>query len=159
MTKLLVVRLKSTSGQKPKIKHTLKLLRLHRIYTASLVDDTPNIRGMLQVVKDVTTYGEITLETLVKLLRKRGRLQGNKRLTDENVEQYTGFKTIEELAKALYENKIKFKDLPALKPVFRLHPPRKGFKSLKRSYNEGGDRGYRAMGTERDMNFLVEKMI
>jgi len=38
--------------------------------------------------------------------------------------------------------------LPGIKPVFRLHPPSKGFKGkVKRSYTTGGVTGYRGENT------------
>jgi len=36
------------------------------------------------------------------------------------------------------------RDVPGLKPLFRLHPPRKGYEGIKRSFKEGGALGYRA---------------
>jgi len=46
--------------------------------------------------------------------------------------------------------------LPNMKPVFRLHPPSKGFKGkVKRSYASGGVAGYRA----ETINDLLRQMI
>jgi len=48
------------------------------------------------------------------------------------------------------------KDLPGVKPVFRLHPPRKGFKgSIKKSYRAGGEAGYRGEA----INDLIRRMV
>jgi large subunit ribosomal protein L30 len=46
------------------------------------------------------------------------------------------------------------KDVPELKPVLRMHPPRKGYKTTKRTYNQGGALGY--YGAE--INDLLIKM-
>ncbi|RLI23172.1 50S ribosomal protein L30, partial [Candidatus Bathyarchaeota archaeon] len=49
-----------------------------------------------------------------------------------------------------------YKDLPDIKPVFRLHPPRKGFKGkIKKSFKAGGASGYRGEA----INELLERMI
>ncbi|HNR25150.1 MAG TPA: 50S ribosomal protein L30, partial [Methanobacteriaceae archaeon] len=42
-----------------------------------------------------------------------------------------------------------------LKPVFRLHPPRKGYKDIKKAFNEGGTLGYRG----EDINHLLKRMV
>ena len=132
-----VIRLRGTVVVHRKIKETLKLLRLHRRYHCVVVPDTPCYRGMLQVGKECVAYGEIDAETLAMLLRHRGRLSGDRKLTDEYVREKTGYETIEEFAKAVVEGKASLKDLPDLKPVFRLHPPRKGLKNIKWHYPRG----------------------
>jgi large subunit ribosomal protein L30 len=98
---------------------------------------------MLQAAKDYITWGEIKPETLEHLLRKRGRLQGDKRLTDEIVKSQTEFSSITELAAAVCGGKAELEVIPQLKKVFRLHPPRKGYRSTKRPVGDFGDLGYR----------------
>ena len=137
-----VIRLRGTIDVRREIKETLKMLRLHRINHCVVVGDTPTYRGMLQRVKDYVAWGEIDAETLALLLRKRGRLSGNRRLTDEYVKETTGYGSIEEFAKAVIEGKAKLRDIPDLKPVFRLHPPRKGHRGIKAHYGYGGELGY-----------------
>ncbi|MCX8172579.1 MAG: 50S ribosomal protein L30 [Archaeoglobaceae archaeon] len=149
---LAVVRLRGTVDVHKKISKTLELLRLHRRYNCVVIPDTPSYRGMLQVVKDYVAFGEIDHETLALLLRNRGRLEGNLRLTDEYVREKTGYATIEDFAKAVVEQKAKLSDLPRLKPVFRLHPPRKGLKNIKWHYPRG-DLGY-----HRNIKDLIYRM-
>lgn len=84
---LAVVRLRGTIGVNRKIEDTLKMLRLHKKYHCVVIPDTPSYRGMLQVVKDYVAYGEIDAETLAMLLRNRGRLKGDRKLTDEYVKE------------------------------------------------------------------------
>jgi len=150
---LAVVRLRGSIGVNRKIEDTLKMLRLHKKYHCVVIPDTPSYRGMLQVVKDYVAYGEIDAETLSMLLRNRGRLKGDKRLTDEYVKEKTGYESIEEFAKAVVEGKASLKDLPDLKPVFRLHPPRGGLKSIKKPYGYGGD-----LGHHKEIKKLLYKM-
>ncbi|MCS7118938.1 MAG: 50S ribosomal protein L30 [Archaeoglobaceae archaeon] len=132
-----VVRLRGKIDVNRKIKDTLRLLRLHRRYHCVLIPDTPSYRGMLQVVKDYVAFGEIDSRTLSTLLKYRGKLEGNIPLTDEYLQQKTQFKSIDEFAKAVCEGKAKLSDIPGLKPVFRLHPPRKGLKNIKWHYPRG----------------------
>ncbi len=137
-----VIRLRGTIDVRREIKETLRMLRLHRINHCVIVGDSPSYRGMLQKVKDYVAWGEIDAETLALLLRKRGRLKGNIRLTDEYVKEKTGYKSIEDFAKAVIDGKANLEDIPDLKPVFRLHPPRKGHKGIKAHYGYGGELGY-----------------
>lgn len=138
---LAVVRLRGTIDIHAKIRETLRLLRLNRRYHCVVIPDTPSYRGMLQVVKDYVAFGEIDHETLTMLLRNRGRLEGDLPLTDEYVKERTGYSNIEEFAKAVIDGKAKLSDLSGLKPVFRLHSPRKGLKNIKWHYPRG-DLGY-----------------
>ncbi|ASJ14601.1 50S ribosomal protein L30 [Thermococcus radiotolerans] len=155
MAKLALIRLRSGIRAKGDVRDTLAMLRLHRINHLVLVDDNPSYKGMVQKVKDYITWGEIDAETLAELLRKRGRLIGNRPITDEYVKEKLGM-TIEEFAEKVVAGEMKLTDLPNIKPVFRLHPPRGGLKgSKKRSFKEGGALGYRG---ER-INDLIERML
>ena len=97
---------------------------------------------MLQKAKDYITWGEIDAETLAAIIAKRGRLPGNVKVTDEYVAENTDYSNIQELAEALINSDIKLADV-GIKPVFRLHPPRKGYEDIRLSVNEGGALGYR----------------
>ncbi|AFK23255.1 50S ribosomal protein L30 [Pyrococcus sp. ST04] len=155
MAKLAVIRIRGRVNVKRPVRDTLAMLRLHRVNHCVIVDDTPSYLGMLQKAKDYITWGEINAETLAKLIRKRGRLIGNKPVTDEYVKEKLGI-TIEEFAEKVVNGEMSLKDLPNLKPVFRLHPPRGGFRgSKKRSFKEGGALGYRG----EKINDLIERML
>jgi len=109
---------------------------------------------MLKKAHHFLTWGEISKETIALLLKKRGRLVGNKKLTDEYAKEI-GYKTLDELAEALHKTKVEFSKLPKMKPVFRLHPPSKGYKGkVKKSFTTGGVTGYRG----EDINNLIKKM-
>ncbi len=151
----LVIRIKGQSGRSPDEEHTLKLLRLHKKFHAVLVRATPSIRGMLKKLEYVVTYGEVDRDTLAMLLRKRGRVVGGGRLTEEYLAKL-GFSSYEELADALLSGKVSMKDLPGVKPVFRLTPPSGGFEgTIKKHYKEGGELGYRGPA----INELARRMI
>ncbi len=154
-----IIRIRGRVDVHPDVEHTLKLLRLHRKFHAVLYpDNLPGLKGMLQVAKDWITWGEIDRETLVELLRKRGRVPGGKRLTDEYVKEKLGLEGgIEELADKILSGEVMLHKLEdKIKPVFRLHPPKGGFDgSIKRPYKDGGELGYRGPA----INELLRKMI
>lgn len=150
-----VVRVRGTIKIKPDIKKTLQLLRLNKVNHCVLIEENKVYKGMLQMVKDYTTYGEVTADTIAKLVSLRGRLVGDKPVTDEYVHSSTSYKTIPDLAKAIADSSFSYKEVPEVKPVFRLHPPKKGYEGIKRSYTMGGALGYRG----KDMNKLIESML
>ena len=149
----LVIRIRGTTGVKQGIASTLEMLRLNRISHAVLVEENPSYEGMLQKGKDYITWGEVDLETLTELVEKRGRLVGGARLSEEYLSENTDYSTFEELANALLNGELKAQDID-MKPVFRLHPPRKGYKGIRHSVNEGGSLGYRG----EDINNLAKRM-
>ena len=65
-----------------------------------------------------------------------------KKVTDEYVAENSDYNNIAELAEALINSEVKLADV-GIKPVFRLHPPRKGYEDIRLSVNEGGSLGYR----------------
>jgi large subunit ribosomal protein L30 len=152
---LAVVRIRGTVNVRGDVKDTLAMLRLHKPNHAVLIPATPTYLGMLQKAKDYISWGEISEETLAKLLQYRGRLKGGKPLTQEYLKKL-GFKNFLSVAKALRSGKLPLKGLPDLKPVFRLHPPSGGFKKpVKRGFAEGGELGYRG----EKINELLERMM
>jgi large subunit ribosomal protein L30 len=149
-----IIRLKGGINTRPEIKDTLRMLRLNQINHAVVVEDTPNYRGMIKMVKDYVAYGQIEAPTLATILENRGRLVGGDRLTDEYVAKNSTYKTINEFAEAVAAGKAKLSDMPELNPVFRMHPPRKGHAGIKRTYQQGG-----ALGNYgEEISVLVEKM-
>lgn len=153
-----IIRLRGRAGTPYEVEYTLRLLRLTRKYHCVIYPASPSIEGMLKVVKDWVTWGEIEKQTLVELIKKRGKIKGNKSLSDEYVKQNLGLDSIEKLADAILKGKILYHKLEdkGIKPVFRLHPPRKGFKrSTKKPYKDGGELGYRGI----DINKLIMRMI
>ena len=150
-----VVRVRGTVNIKPDIRKTLELLRLTRTNHCVLVEENEIYKGMLQKVKDYTTWGELSKDTLNKLMKSKAKLIGEKELTDEYIKSSTSFGNIEKMSDAIIENKIKFKEIPEIKPLFRLNPPKKGFEGIKKSYKNGGALGYRG----KEINNLIERMI
>jgi len=152
---LVAVRIRGMSDISQEIKDTLSMLRLTRNCHATLLDDRPAYKGMLRKSKDYLTWGEVSHENIVHLLKKRGRLVGDKKLTDEYVKEL-GYKSLDDLAEAIFKVEVECISLPKVKPVFRLRPPKKGFKGkVKRSYAAGGELGYRGDA----INDLLKRMV
>ncbi len=154
--RIIVIRLRGSVKVRYSVSDTLKMLNLHRVHHAIIIDDRKSYMGMLQKVKDYVTWGTLDEETCNHLLKKRARLEGNESLTDNYIKKFTKFQTIEEFSKAFINFNAEIKDLPHLKPVFRLHPPRKGFKyTKKRPFGDFGELGFR----DEQIQELVEKML
>ena len=154
--KIAIVQIRGTIGVSKTVKDTLRMLNLSRKNSCSIIDSNPQFIGMLTKVKDVSTWGEINPETLKILLEKRGRLPGNMSLDEKYVKDKLNL-SLDQFAKELIDGKKKVKDLPGLKPFFRLQPPRGGFKrgGIKKPFSLGGVLGYR----KDRINALIQKMI
>jgi large subunit ribosomal protein L30 len=153
---LAIVRIKGTVKANKEIKDTLYLLRLRRNNYAVIMKDTKDIRGMIKKVEPWVAWGEIDKETLKELLLKRGRLEGNKRLTEDYIKQTLNM-DIDTLVEKLINNEIDLDLIPKIKKIFRLKPPSKGYprKGIKVPYSQGGAYGYYG----KDINILLKKMI
>ena len=86
------------------------------------------------------------------MLLRWGRTIGNKKV-DEKYFKEKGY-TLEKFVDDFFDKKVKLQDLD-VKPVFRLHPPRKGYEGIKRPYSLGGALGNRGD----DINELLNRMI
>lgn len=152
---LMIVRLRGGISTIPKIKETLRHLRLNKVMHAVVIPGNKHFRGMLQVVKDYVTWGEVDDKTLVEVIKKRGKLLGNKPVTDGHVKDVTDFKTVNDFVAAIIKGKARYSDLKDVKPLFRLSPPKGGLKSTKQHFTIGGDLGYRGDA----INDLVSRML
>ncbi len=150
-----VIRVRGSVNVNPDIKKTMQLLRLTRTNHCVLLEENVVYKGMLQMVKDYTTWGEINKETLTKLISSRGKLIGDKPLTAEYLKTATTYHSFEKLSEAILENKVQYKEIPEVKPLFRLNPPRKGHRTVKRSFVNKGSLGYR----KEHINTLIERML
>ncbi len=150
-----VIRVRGIPDVNNRIQATMDLLNLNRVNHAVVVPENDSIKGMLQKAKDYITWGEVDEETLAALIRARGRAAGDVPVTDDYLKEKSEFATVEDLAKAIIENDYKMQDVDGVKPVFRLHPPVKGYEGNKRSYRAGGALGYRGA----DINALVVRML
>jgi large subunit ribosomal protein L30 len=112
--------------------------------------------GMLNKVKDFVTWGEIDEETFKSLLLKRGRLPGKQKLTEEYVKDKLKM-SVDDFVKEYFAFKKELKDIPGLKPFFKLSPPVNGFerKGTKKPFSLGGALGYR----KDKINELIKRMV
>jgi large subunit ribosomal protein L30 len=152
------VRIRGAPGMKRIILDTLKMLRMHKVNHGVLIWGDLSYMGMLKKCKDYIAYGEIDEKALLRLLRARGKVEGNKPLTDEHIKNLTKYKNLKEFSKGLLSGEIQYRtqDVNKIKPVFRLHPPRKGHRgTIKKHYKEGGTLGY----VDQFINELIHKMI
>jgi len=110
---------------------------------------------MLKTAQNFITWGEPSKETVSMLIVRKGRLAGDKRLTDEYA-QKAGYKSLEDLVEAVFGCRSEFRKLPDIQPAFKLHPPTKGFKGkIKKGYGVGGELGHRG----EKINELIQRML
>lgn len=151
---LAVIRLRSGIKAPREIKDTLMLLNLKYINSCVLVENTKSMLGMLKKVKNYVCYGEIDKDVLTLLLKKRLRKVGDKKVEIEDLKKY-GINSFEELAEKLYNGEKKLKDFKEFKKVFRLHPPKGGFKKSKKLEYPEGILGY----VGKEINEILKRMI
>ncbi|HIH21258.1 MAG: 50S ribosomal protein L30 [Candidatus Diapherotrites archaeon] len=150
-----IVRVRGSIGTRWDIKKAFRLLRLKTCNQLSLLPESKQAFGMIRKVQDYATFGKISEKTLARLLEKRARLAGNKRLSLEALKEKKTA-SFEELAKKIIEGKSALKDF-GIKPVFRLSPPKKGFErqGIKKPFKLGGALGDRG----EKINELIERMV
>lgn len=138
------------------IEDSLKFLRLQRKNNCVLMDASPDFIGMIRKIENYVTWGEIDKETLSMLLKKRGRIFGNKRLTEDYVKKNYG-KSFDEFVPEFYNGKVGLESVPGVKKLFRLRPPSGGFErgGIKKPFSLGGTLGYRG----KFINELIRRMI
>jgi len=139
-----VVRIRGPVGVRRNIKDTLDMLRLNRVNHCVLAPGNPSYNGMLRKAEECITWGEISRQTLQKLIFRRGLVEGKR----------PGKEKSEELAKKMLAADAEGLKKAGIKPVFRLNPPSKGYRSVRRFYPKG-DLGYRGD----KINELLKRMI
>jgi large subunit ribosomal protein L30 len=135
---IVAIRMSGRVGVAPDRVAVLNSIRLRKKYACVLFRD----KGILKIVQDKISYGEIDKETLALLISKRGRKPGNHPIQE----------SAEVIIKKLEEGKS-LEEL-GLKPFFSLQPPRGGFKkSTKLLYPRG------VLGENKNINDLVRRML
>jgi len=151
---LAVVKIRGLVRAQKETRETLQFLHLTHTNHAVLIDNRPAYKGMLQRVNSYITYGEPSKETVVMMLQKRGRLVGDKKISEEYLAK-AGYTSFEDLAQAILDCKVQYGKLPDIEPRFKLHPPSKGYKGkTKKGFKAGGEAGYRGEA----INALVQRM-
>jgi len=148
------IRIRGSVNTRSEIEDTLRMLRLNRVNHCVVVDENPHYKGMIQKVTSYIAWGEITSESLALILKNRGELTGRVKITDDYVAENTTYASIDELSEAVCSGRTILKNVPKLRCVFRLHPPRKGHRGIKKTYTEGGALGYHG----KEIVSLLKKM-
>ncbi len=150
-----VIRLRGKHDLRTSVEDTLKMLHLTRQNHCVIVPQDPTHVGMLRVVKDFVTWGEVDEQTLAKALLRRGRAVGDKPIDDAFVKAHSKFNSVWDLSQAVAKGEASLRDVVDLRPVLRLHPPVKGLRAVKRGYHDGGDLGSRGKA----INELIVRML
>ena len=153
--KIAVVRIRGKLNIRKEIVDTMNMLKLYKKNSCVVLDINGQNIGMVTKMKDYVTWGEIDQDTFKILLKKRGKLAGNKSLTEQYIKEKLNME-FDEFVKEFFESKRRLKDVPGLKQFFRLSPPIKGFEKngIKKPYSMGGVLGYR----KEKINELINRM-
>lgn len=151
--KLAVILIRGTISASPDVVKTLDLLRLRKKNACVVVDNTEVNKGMLQRVKDYTTYGLVDEVFFKEMIDKRGELIGKDKVSESKTDSA-------KIAKEYFSGKLKLREFTEkyqLKPFFRLHPPIGGFerKGIKMPFAKGGVLGNRG----EEIKELISKML
>jgi len=149
----LVVRIKGTVNIPEWARMTLDGLNLDRRFRATIVPESPEYLGMLRKVKEVVAWTKADAGIVKELLEKRGRKTGHKPLTKADLPKE--YKSVEDLASAIAENRISMSKIEGIKPWFALGPPKGGFRRrTKTQYTQRG-----VLGDDAELAEIVKKML
>ena len=143
MKRIAVVKVRGNINVPQRVRDTMGMMNLTRVNHCVIIDDRETYRGMLQKAKDYITWGEVSPESVEKMLTKRGK-----------VEDFGKYKSAKEFVGAYMKFEAELSDIGA-GPVFRLSPPKKGYESTKRQYAKKGSLGNRGEA----INQLLARMI
>jgi len=155
MPAVAVVRIRGHAKIRHDAVETMYFLKLNRVNHCVVLPKDVTTKGMLQVVKDYVTWGDVGPELLARMLFQKGEVLGGERLTDAYVKENSKFTSILSLAKAVEKGEASLSDVKGLKPVLRLPPPRHGYENTKRHFSDGGSLGDRGAEIEK----LVDRML
>jgi len=149
----LVVRIKGTVNIPTWAQTTLDGLNLDRRFRATIVPESVEYLGMLRKVKEVVAWTKADVSIVKELLEKRGRKTGYKPITKSDLPKE--YKSIDDLATAIAENKVAISKLGGIKPWFALSPPKGGFRrKTKTQYAQNG-----VLGEDGELVEIVKRML
>jgi len=149
-----VIRIRGSVDVSKDVEDTLRMLKLKVVNRCIIIPEKETYNGMLKKAKDYITWGTIDKKTLSKLLEKRGKFLGDRKIDEKTIEKITKFQSFDEFSEALIEGKCRLKDFKDIKQIFRLNPPKHGYKAIRLPYPKG-DLGAR----KEKINDLIERMI
>lgn len=140
--RIAVVRVRGCVKVPGSLHATFRNLRLTRVNHCVLLENTPTNMGAVALVKDYITWGEVDAEAVKALIQSKGRLSGNKVISEAHLKA-SGFDGFDAFAKKFAGFEAELGSVKEMKRVFRLHPPRKGYGTIKKRYPYGalGNRG------------------
>jgi large subunit ribosomal protein L30 len=138
----MIIRVRGTIHANRPIVETLARLHLERPNHATVVPESKVYRGMLARVQGYVTWGEADAATVSELVGKRGRDAAGE--TPKEVAPIAQRVLAQGLA-----------GTEGIRPIFRLHPPKGGWRSTKKPFALGGALGYRGAA----INELARKML
>ncbi|KAB5513633.1 hypothetical protein PHYPO_G00249000 [Pangasianodon hypophthalmus] len=154
------VRIRQIKGVSPRVRKTIQMLRLHKIFSGAFVKVSKTSLNMLRVVEPYVAWGFPNLKSVRELILKRGQGKADKRripLTDNTViEQYLGQHGIiclEDLIHEIYSTGKNFKVVNNFLWPFHLSVPRHSARDKAGLLKEIGEPGPRA----EDINRVIRK--
>ena len=154
MALLLVLNLHGAINSSGPVRRALEELKVVRRFSASVVPGDSSTLGMLRLCKDHVAWSPIDADLLATLLKKRGMVSVTKVLDSASLKKM-GYKDHEDLAAKMVKEEMRLSAVEGLRPVFRLAPPRGGFKrSIRRAFSEKG-----LLGNNPQLSELVRRML
>lgn len=137
-----IVRVRGSIHARHDLVQTLHELRLNRPNHVAIVPESPSYKGMADKVQGYVTWGPVTEETVSLLLKER-------------MEEVQGTPPSPETGKKApvppgVGNGIR---------MFRLKPPRGGWRSTKKPYSLGGALGFRPAQAKVNMDAVIRRML
>lgn len=149
----LVVRIKGTVNIPRWAQITLDGLNLDKRFRATIVPESTEYLGMLRKVKEEVAWTKADAGIVKELLEKRGRKTGYKPISKSDLPKE--YKSMDDLAAAIAENKVAISKLEGIKPWFALSPPKGGFKrKTKTQYAQNG-----ILGEDGELVEIVKRML
>jgi len=132
---IVAVKVRGEVSAQREARETTALLGLTHTNHAVILDNRPAYLGMLQRAQSYVTWGEASQELVTAMLKQRGKIGGSKKLTDEYV-QKLGFKSIDDLAEAVYNCKAEVSKLEGVQKPSNCARPRKDTRARPRKVSE-----------------------
>ncbi len=131
------VRVRGQPDRSNKVDKTIELLGLDNRNKVVFLPETETFEGMLEKVKDVVTYGQVSEDYLEEFLEERTDI--------DEVFENLDVGSVEELVEKLDEGELNLSDAvdQGFENLFRLNSPKKGFKDTKRQFKQSGSLGFR----------------
>ncbi len=150
----LAIKIRGSVGTEKSARTTFTNLNLTKNNGCMVYPENSNYLGMLNAVKDYIAYGIISKDDFTAILEKKAYV-GPKKLKDALTD--LDYKNIESLVRDLFDGKTSIAALKkkGLKVPFRLKAPSKGYKGIKKGFNQGGELGFHG----KEINKLLKKML